>query len=220
MANVKQAVAKRMRMAERAQQQMNIHFPNYSEAWVWHRNRNNGYITIPRTLPIAMQAIDARTKGQPAGHTLFCLWARSPDHALITIENPATFACEAGFFGVRAVDTWRRRMKSLRELCFIQTKPGASGEFHYVLLLNPNAAIERLHMMNLIQTDLYARFVDRLAEIGVHEEIKAVHDLFAAYQAAQNAGATDAAVTSPVSSQSGGDVLESVAKLPDSETKT
>lgn len=214
MANAKQAVAKRMRMAERAQQQMNIHFPNYSEAWVWHRNRNNGYITIPRTLPIAMQAIDARTKGQPAGHTLFCLWARSPDHAFITIENPATFACEAGFFGVRAVDTWRRRMKSLRELYFIQTKPGASGEFHYVLLLNPNAAIERLHMMNLIQTDLYARFVDRLAEIGVHGEIKAVHDSWAA----QSASTAVETVSSPISSQTEADIMEPIAKLSKPQT--
>lgn len=179
MANGKQSAARRLKMVERAQLQMDLHFPNFSEALVWHRKRNDGYTTIPRTLPLAMQAIDDQTKGQPAGHTLFCLWTRSPDHALVTIENPATFACEAGFVGPRAVDTWRRRMKQLRELGFIQTKRGPSGEFHYVLLINPNAGIEGLRSKKSIQEGLYARFIDRLGEIGALGEIEAVHAYWA-----------------------------------------
>lgn len=189
MSNGKQASARRLKMAERAQQQMDLHFPNYSEAWIWHRKRNDGYTTMPRTLPLAMQAIDDQTKGQPAGHTLFCLWARSPDHALVTIENPATFASEAGFVGARAVDTWRRRMKKLRELLFIQTKRGPSGEFHYVLLINPNAAMEWLRTRKLIQEGLYARLIDRLGEIGALGEIEAVHVSWAAEAKAKAAAA-------------------------------
>ena len=143
MANGNQAAAKRLKMAERAQNQLDIHFPNIHQLWVWNRKRNDGWITIPRTLPIAMQAIDAQSKGAPAGHTLFCLWARCPDHVFMTIEHPATFAAEAGFTGVRAVDTWRKRMKILRDLGFLLAKPGPSGEFHYILLMNPIASIER-----------------------------------------------------------------------------
>ena len=176
MANGKQASAKRMKMAERAQQQLDIHFPDLPDHLKWHRKRNDGYISIPRTLPIAMQAIDMQSKGQPAGHTLFCLWARSPDHQLITIENPATFASEAGFVGERAVDTWRRRMKKLRELEFIKTKPGASGEFHYVLLVNPNAAMEVMRYKHLVQDLVYSRFVERAADVGAHGEIEAVRN--------------------------------------------
>lgn len=197
MANGKQTSARRLKMVERAQQQMDLHFPNFSEAWVWHRKRNDGYTTMPRTLPLAMQAIDDQTKGQPAGHTLFCLWARSPDHALVTIENPATFASEAGFVGARAVDTWRRRMKKLRELWFIQTKPGPSGEFHYVLLINPNAAMEWLRNQKRIQEGLYARFIDRLGEIGALGEIEAVHAIWAA-QAKAAADAAAAAASGKV----------------------
>ncbi len=81
--------------------------------WLWQRKLNDGYTTVPRTLPYVMQAIDDQSKGQPAGHALFCFWARSPDHPLVIIENPATFAAEAGFKDERAVDTWRRRMKRL-----------------------------------------------------------------------------------------------------------
>ncbi|MDN7533648.1 hypothetical protein [Burkholderia orbicola] len=189
MANGKQASVRHVKMAERAQHLLELHFPNMSEDWLWHRKKNDGFITIPRTLPIVMQAIDAQSKGQPAGHTLFCLWARSPDHSLLSIENPMTFAAEAGFVGERAVDTWRRRMKRLRELGFIQTKSGASGEFHYVLLLNPNAVMEWMRSQNLIQNDLYSRFLERLADIGAFSDIEP-YRAWMQQQAAQASNAT------------------------------
>jgi len=178
MANAKQAKTRRLKMSERAQQQMQLLFPEMPDAWVWRRTTNDGYSTVPRTLPIVMQGVDAQSKGQPPGHVLFCLWARSPDHPLVTIENPSTFAAEAGFIGERAVDTWRRRMRRLRELNLIATKEGASGEFHYVLLLNPNAALRWMKESGLVQDVLYARFMDRLIEVGAHAEIAAVEELF------------------------------------------
>ena len=174
MANAKQAVARRMKMSERAQQQMDVHFPGYPTEWLWRRKTNDGFTTLPRTLPIVMQAVDAQSKGQPAGHTLFCLWARSPDHPLLTIENPATFASEAGFAGERAVDTWRKRMRRLRELNLIATRAGPSGEFHYVLLLNPNAAMEWCRGKQLVQDGVYARFLDRLIEVGGFSELESL----------------------------------------------
>ncbi|UNY41709.1 hypothetical protein [Burkholderia seminalis] len=193
MANGKQASARRLKMAERAQQLQDLHFPGIDDVWLWHRKRNDGFITIPRTLPIVMQAVDAQSKGQPAGHTLFCLWARSPDHPVLSIDNTSTFAAEAGFVGERAVDTWRRRMKRLRDLNFIQTKPGASGEFHYVLLLNPNAVMEWMRSTGLVQNDLYSRFVERAVDVGAFGEIEAIRAGLA--QAA--APATQPAATLP-----------------------
>lgn len=174
MKNAKQEKAKRLKMHERSKVQMDLHFPGYPEPWLWHRLTHQGFSSIPRTLPLAMQAIDAQSKGQPAGHTLFCLWARYPDNPLIIIENPAVFASEAGFFGERAVDTWRRRMKKLRELGFIVNKKGPSGDFHYVLLINPNAAVELMKQNGLVQTDLYAKFIDRLGDIGGQKDIDAI----------------------------------------------
>lgn len=183
----KQATAKRLKMAERAQQQMDAYFPDMPDAWMWRRKKNDGFTTVPRTLPIVMQAVDAQSKNQPAGHALFCLWARSPDHPLVTIENPTIFAAEAGFIGERAVDTWRRRMKSLERLGLIRTKKGAAGDFHYVLLLNPNAAMEWMHRQNLVQETVYARFVDRLLEIGAFSDIEAIRATWEAEIAAKKA---------------------------------
>lgn len=174
MANQKQGTVKRLKMSERAQQQLDLHFPGIDARVLWRRKTNDGYTTLPRTMPIVMQAIDAQTKGQPAGHTLFCLWARSPDHPFVTIENPATFASEAGFEGERAVDTWRRRMKQLHELNFIAPKKGPSGDFHYVLLLNPNTAVEWMRTRGLVQDGLYARFIDRVNDVGAQGDIDAI----------------------------------------------
>lgn len=190
MTNSKQATARRLNMSERSKQQMEVHFPDYPSFWLWKRQDNKGFTTVPRTMPIAMQAIDAQSKGQPAGHTLFCLWARSPDHSLVIIDNQTTFAAEAGFLGERAVYTWRKRMKKLRELCMIQTKPGPSGEFHYTLLLNPNVSVEWMRIHGLVQDGIYGRFLERLAEVGAHEDIEAAREGWAA-QAAQK-GAEEA----------------------------
>ncbi|GLO53211.1 hypothetical protein PPUN110474_46120 [Pseudomonas putida] len=196
MANAKQSAKRRLTMAERAQQLMQVHFPDMPEAWKWTRKTHDGFSTIPRTLPIAMQVIDADSKGQPAGHVLFCLWARMPDHPVITIENPSTFAAEAGFLGERAVDTWRRRMKKLRELQFITTKPGASGEFHYVMLTNPNVAVEWMRSHGKVQDGLYSRFIERLPEIGAFGDVEAARTYWAALKEAEKVAAAAAAAAS------------------------
>lgn len=189
MANSKQSQTRRLKMAERAQQQLDLHFPDVPATLLWRRKSNDGFTTVPRTLPIAMQAIDATSKGAPAGHSLFCLWARAPDNPLIMVEAPATFAAETGFTGERAVDTWRKRMKTLRDLEFIRTKPGPSGDFHFILLLNPNIAVERMRERRLVQDGLYGRFRDRVAEVG------AAGDWPAHIEAEQAAKAAEAAAS-------------------------
>lgn len=197
MANQKQASARRAKMADRAAALMEIHFPGTPLAWLWGRKTNHGFTTVPRTLPIAMQAVDLRSKGQPPGHTLFCLWARAPDHPFIVVENPATFAAEAGFSGGRAVDTWRRRIKFLVEYGFLLAKPGPSGSYHYLLLLNPNAAVERMRRMGQVQDELYGRFRDRIADIGASADLDAVNQFWADQTAAalaQEAAAAAAVV--------------------------
>lgn len=145
-----------------------------------------------------MQAIDDQSKGQPAGHTLFCLWARSPDHPLVIIENPATFAAEAGFSGERAVDTWRRRMKRLQELKFISAKKGPAGDFSYVLLQNPNVALEWMRQTGLVQDELYGRFLVRVTDVGGLGEVEAIRAVWAAERAALAAQAAASASSTPV----------------------
>lgn len=69
------------------------------------------------------------------------------------------------------MDTWRKRMKRLRDLSFIISKPGPSGEYHYVFLLNPNAILEWMRRSKTLSDEIYGRFLDRLAELGPLDEI-------------------------------------------------
>jgi hypothetical protein len=176
MSNTKQGKTQRLNRAERAEELRKVHFPDVASPYIWHRKTHDGYTTVPRTLPIAMQAVDALCKGQPAGHVLLCLWARYPDNALITIDSQTVFAAEAGFSGERAVDTWRKRMKHLRTYGLIETKPGASGDLHYVLLINPNYALEALRAKKHINDSIYGRFVERMHEIGATAELGLIQD--------------------------------------------
>lgn len=196
MATQKQSRSRRLNMTERAKQQMEIQFPDCPNELLWQRKVNDGYSTIPRTLPLAMQCIDAQSKGQPAGHTLLCLWIRAPDLPFLAIDAPAIFAAETGFEGERAVDTWRRRMRTLRDLGFIEAKKGPTGDFHYVLLLNPNVGIEKLHREGKLQTTLYGRFRDRLIDIGAQNDISDYDEHLAKIEKAKTSASAKAAKTS------------------------
>jgi hypothetical protein len=148
-----------------------------------------------------MQAIDKISKGAPAGHSLFCLWARAPDNPLVIAENPATFAAETGFTGERATDTWRKRMRRLRELGFIRTKPGPSGEFHFILLLNPNIAVEMMRRNDQVQDGLYGRFIERVADVGAAGDWPTHQEALEA--AAKTAVAKSEATVKPAKSKKG-----------------
>jgi hypothetical protein len=155
-------------MAERAKQQMDIQFPGHgrtalapqAERWL---------LNNPRTLPLAMQAIDAQSKGQPRG-TLLCLWIRAPDHPFLTIEVRLPSPLKrVSMVSVRSIPG--AAAHALRDLGFIEAKKGSTGDFHYVLLLNPNGGIEKLRRAGKVQTVLYGRFRDRLIDIGAQDDI-------------------------------------------------
>lgn len=165
--NATKAAKRRKTMSERATQMREEFWPDIDDADLWHRKRNDGFATIPRTLAIVMAIIDSLSKNKPAGQAYLVLWCRAWDESMLTIETPNIFAAETGFTGERALTTWRERMKTLKELGFIDAKAGASGEFHYVLILNPHVVIRKLKPK--IQSALYRRLFERGQEIGASD---------------------------------------------------
>jgi hypothetical protein len=76
-------------------------------------------------------------------------------------------AFESGFTGERAESTWNGRMKILCDLGFIEAKPGASGPFNYVLIVNPYTAINKLRKNGaVIPVNIYNAFFQRTKDIG------------------------------------------------------
>jgi hypothetical protein len=165
--NVTKLATKRRTMSDRARQLREEFWPEIGDTDLWHRKRNDGYATIPRTLAIVMAIIDSLSKNKPAGSTYMVLWCRAWDEAMLTIDNPNVFAAETGFSGERALTTWRQRMRTLKDLGFVDAKPGASGDFHYVLILNPHLVVRRLKPR--IQSGLYMRLFERGQEIGARD---------------------------------------------------
>jgi hypothetical protein len=146
---------------------------NLDLSWLWNRKTHNGFITIPRTMPIILQIIDDLSKGTPASSTYFALWCRSlDDDSMIEIKDRNEFALESVFSGSRAVSTWTARMKLLRDLQFIDTKE-VSHEFSYVLIWNPHLVLKSLASNQKIpRMEFYNSLVKRAIDIGCKDFIE------------------------------------------------
>ena len=137
---------------------------------LWIRNVNDGFTTIPRTMPLIFQIIDnLAEKSKPVSMVYFSLWCRVFDESFIVIKSQEEMATESGFTGQRAVSTWKSRMKNLASLGFIDVKDGATGEYSYVLLLNPYMVIRKYHEENAIQGGKYNALFARALEVGAKD---------------------------------------------------
>ncbi len=119
-------------------------WPEIHEKEYWNRHTNDGFITIPRTMPIILSIIDDLTKNHPAGSTYFELWGRAFDEMYVSLSNPDIHAHHAGFSGQRARRIWQQRMDSLVELGFIKTVVGSAGKHSHAVIIHPHLAIKRL----------------------------------------------------------------------------
>lgn len=149
-------------------------WPELDTTLLWDRTLNDGYSSIPRTLSLMTNIIDDLSKKHtgksvPAGKTYFGLWCRVWDENMLTIENEAVYAVEAGYLGERNVTTWRAHMKVLLELGFIDAKEGAYGPYNFVLLYNPYLILKSLK--EKISPASYQLLVQRAIEIGADGDL-------------------------------------------------
>ncbi len=161
------------RMTQKRERLRKKFWPEIIEENLWLRKKTNGFTTIPRALSIISVIMNSLTKGKPVSSTYVTLWCYVFDEMTVTIQRPRQMAMESGFSGQRSENTWRNRMKKLEELGFIKSKPGASGYFHYVLLLNPYLVVKQLYINKnyKVPEDLYNTLADRIDEIGEKSEI-------------------------------------------------
>ncbi|MGD0819548.1 MAG: hypothetical protein ABSA71_02250 [Desulfomonilia bacterium] len=139
---------------------------------LWNRKTSDGYTTIPRTLTYFCLIMNHLSSGKPLSSTYMALWHHVFDEAMVTIDNPRMFALESGFTGERAERTWKDRMKILTELGFIEAKPGASGDYNYILILNPYYVVKGLlKKYKEIPQDIINALKQRIIDIGAQESI-------------------------------------------------
>ena len=132
---------------------------------LWNRATDDGYVHLPRILPLVVSVIDAQTKGKPAGLTYLALWFRNFDEMIIDVTDEASLAYESGFHSERRISTWQQRMQSLENLGFIKSQK-VGNRYQYVLMLHPVSVVKALYEDGKIQKEMYETFEHRAFEVG------------------------------------------------------
>ena len=155
------------KISKKIEELRNAYWPDTLEGEIWHRKRNDGFFTLPRTMPLILSIIDDLTKGTPASSVYLELWSRAYDEMYVSLSRSREMAYPAGFEGQRADRAWGDRIKRLHELGFIGLKDGASGALSHVLIYNPHVVIERLHKTkhSSISDKKYNALIERGNEI-------------------------------------------------------
>ena len=146
-------------------------WPGIKDDKLWLRKGKTGFTTIPRTMPLIMEIMDAMSKGKPVSTTYFDLWCRAYDECFVTLNKHREMAFHAGYSGQRAEQTWSNRIRILVKLYFIDIKPGPSGEMSYAIILNPYEVIKQHHQRKTagLREDLYNALLQRAIEIGADD---------------------------------------------------
>lgn len=147
-------------------------WPDIDNDKLWIRTEKVGFTTIPRLMPHILRTMDELSGVKPASSTYFALWCRVFDECMVTIKSQQELAYESGFTGQRAEATWLARMKLLKELGFIDAKPGSSGDYHFVLIWNPYAVIKKHFENGKIQERRYYALLGRAQEVGATDLIE------------------------------------------------
>ena len=118
-------------------------WPNLKKEMIWDWKEKNGFSTVPRTLPYFFRIMDSF--GKRLSPVYLALWCRNWDRScLIRIKNQRELAWESGYLKQRGINMWRDRMRKLRELGFIETKPLGDDQFYFVLLVDPYYVVKNL----------------------------------------------------------------------------
>nr|WP_245276251.1 hypothetical protein [Mesorhizobium sp. LNHC220B00] len=161
-------VSKKTTLEKQAEMRKQV-FGELDPSYIWHRKAAKGFTTIPRTMPLLGAIMDGLSgKGKPLSTVYLELWCRSNDDGFVTLSKQAETAYASGFCGERAVSTWKERVRRLEELDFLKTKPGVSGNLHYVQLWNPYRVVKHHRDQDTpgFRHDLYNALVERALDIG------------------------------------------------------
>lgn len=145
-------------------------WPGVTEEHLWDRKNRDGFATIPRTLPLMLTIMnDLAEKGKPVAPVYFELWSRLRDEGYLSLSTPQEMAFASGHTGQRALYTWRDRVSKLRDLEFLNVKPGPFGELSYALFWNPYHVIRKHYEAGRVREDKWQALVFRAAEIGADD---------------------------------------------------
>lgn len=171
-----QSLIRAKKIARNMRELRNKLWPNLDENTLWHYKRSNGWLNVPRPLPILLRIMDILSKGKPVSSTYLELLCRTFDDSFVVTNKPREMALFAGFSGERAERTWVNRMQILEKLGFIEIKEGSSGKIGYALILNPYHVVYKLNTQGKVDSRLYNSLLQRMNEVGAQDLEKIVKE--------------------------------------------
>lgn len=166
------ATQSKRRLSKIARQKLKLReslWPALDEDRLWSRETADGWLSLPRAMPLLLQIMDNLSKGKPVSSTYLELWCRTYDDSFVIASRDREMAFFAGFTGERAVRTWASRIRILEDLGFIEVKEGPSGPISYVLVLNPYRVVREHHQAGLVSQAFFNALSQRMIEIGAQD---------------------------------------------------
>ncbi len=160
------------KIARQKQRMRDTLWPELDETNLWSRSRSDGWLSLPRPMPLIMKVMDSLSKGKPVSATYLDLWCRTYDDSFVIVNKEREMAYFSGFAGERAVRTWTMRMRTLDELGFIDIKSGPNGPISYVLIFNPYFVVRQLHEDGLVDESFFNSLKLRMIDVGAHDLIE------------------------------------------------
>lgn len=155
----------RKRAAERRLELRDSLWPG-ADKIVWSRHTDDGYTTVPRTLPLIMTLINLLEGSVDASRVYAELWSRVYDEGFIEMGDEAEHAYASGYVTPRAARTWGERVQVLADLGFIKVKPKGNWKYGYVLLVHPHDVVETLIKAGKVPEAWRTLYLQRLTQIG------------------------------------------------------
>jgi hypothetical protein len=144
-------------------------WPDLDDSRLWEREKADGWLSIPRAMPLLMQIMDSLSKGKPVSSAYLDLWCRTYDDSFVIANKDREMAYFSGFTGERAVRTWASRVRILRDLGFIDIKDGPNGPISYVLIFNPYLVIQEHYEAGHVNAAFFNSLRQRMIEIGAQD---------------------------------------------------
>jgi len=143
-------------------------WPGVKDTQLWNRKQQDGYTTMPRTMPLILSILDSLTpKGFPVAGVYLDLWCRVFDESFVVLNRPEDMAFTSGFTGQRRLQAWRKRLDLLQKLGFIKLAEGSNGKYSFALILNPHLVILSIRRKDIsrIPKNLFNVLAERAREV-------------------------------------------------------
>ena len=141
---------KRKTLTEWAKDIRALYWSAITDDQVWSSSAG-GWTAMPRAVGLICEVAvkEAHKKmfnaSSAAGTTYMTIWMHSQASGVARIESEEDAAFESGYGGERGVTTYRRHLRTLKQMGFVDFVEEGRGRVKWVLLFNPYQVVKKLY---------------------------------------------------------------------------